>query len=70
MIWGHLEERVLSITLSMHSAMKQLDDFVESAFEIFFDLRQQVTLYPHVKDFLNLPLQSCLLEFLLMETLT
>jgi len=32
---------------------KQLDDFVESAFEIFFDLRQQVTLYPHVKDFLN-----------------
>ena len=32
---------------------KQLDDFVESAFEIFFDLRQQVTLYPHVEDFLN-----------------
>ena len=32
---------------------KQLDDFVESAFEVFFDLRQQVTLYPHVKDFLN-----------------
>ena len=32
---------------------KHLEDFVESAFEIFFDLRQQVTLYPHVKDFLN-----------------
>ena len=48
---GALEERVLSITLSMHSVMrKQLDDFVESAFEIF-DLRQQVTLYPHEKIF-------------------
>ena len=31
----------------------QLNDFVELAFEIFFDLRQQVTLYPTCKRFLS-----------------